>query len=65
MVPITEAINALDSGDPALIHYQCRTGDWYEHGYFAGATLLHHIAGNPIRCHCREHCRYRTPAGWL
>jgi len=55
------ALLALDSGDveklkalleanPGLSRYQCRTGDRYERGYFAGATLLHHIAGNPIRC---------------
>ena len=61
MVPITKAVKALDEGDleglqalldedPALIHYQCREGARYEQGYFAGATLLHHIAGNPIRC---------------
>jgi hypothetical protein len=61
MVSITEAVKALDLGDlaglkalleedPALIHYECRTDDWYEQDYFAGATLLHHIAGNPIRC---------------
>jgi ankyrin repeat protein len=35
--------------NPALIRYRCRVGDWYEHGYFAGATLLQHIAGNPDR----------------
>lgn len=61
MVPVTEAIAALDAGDsaqlqamleedPALIHAPCRVGPWYEQGYFAGAALIHHIAGNPIRC---------------
>lgn len=54
------AVKALDSGDlprlqtllnahPSLIQYHCRTGEWYENGYFAGATLLHHVAGNPDR----------------
>lgn len=55
------AVAALDAGDlqglgallrqqPALIRYRQRIGEWYEAGYFAGATLLHHVAGNPIRC---------------
>ena len=55
------AVHALDAGDlaqlqalldqhPALVRYHCRRGEWYEAGYFAGATLLHHIAGNPARC---------------
>jgi ankyrin repeat protein len=54
------AVQALDAGDlpklealltkhPFLIRYHCRTGEGYEEGYFAGATLLQHIAGNPIR----------------
>jgi ankyrin repeat protein len=54
------AVEALDSGDvprleallnahPALIRYRCRIGEWYENGYFAGATLLYHVAGNPDR----------------
>lgn len=54
------AVDALDSGDTAnlktllsqhafLTQYRCRRGEWYETGYFAGATLLHHVAGNPIR----------------
>ncbi len=49
---------ALDAGDiarlerlldaePALIH--ARTNLDGRHGYFAGATLLHHVAGNPNR----------------
>ena len=56
-----EAVQALDSGDierletlldqhPWLISYRCRKGELYEEGYFAGATLLNHIAGNPSRC---------------
>ncbi|MCW3053771.1 MAG: Ankyrin [Chthonomonadales bacterium] len=55
------AVQALDAGDlpglealldkhPSLLGYHCRTGEWYAEGYFAGATLLNHIAGNPIRC---------------
>jgi hypothetical protein len=55
------AVNALDTGDlarltrllddsPSVLKYRCTMGDWYEDGYFAGAMLLHHIAGNPIRC---------------
>ena len=54
------AVEALDSGDvprlealladhPSLSRYRCRTGARYEQGYFAGATLLYHIAGNPDR----------------
>ncbi|HLB08421.1 MAG TPA: ankyrin repeat domain-containing protein [Gemmatimonadaceae bacterium] len=54
------AVAALDAGDlprlealidahPSLLRYACRVGEWYEQGYFAGATLLWHIAGNPIR----------------
>jgi len=55
------AVQALDAGDilqleslldqhPWLVHYHCHTGKPYEEGYFAGATLLNHIAGNPSRC---------------
>jgi hypothetical protein len=53
-------VNALDSGDlprletllndhPFLARYRCRVGAMYEQGYFAGATLLYHVAGNPDR----------------
>ena len=56
-----QAVAALDTGDltyldmllhthPWLIRYRQRIGTWYDSGYFAGATLLHHVAGNPIRC---------------
>jgi hypothetical protein len=52
---------ALDGGDaaglaaildehPDVLGYRCFDGEWYESGYFAGASLLHHVAGNPIRC---------------
>jgi len=55
-----DTVQALDSGDiqkleamldkhPWLVRYHCHKGKWYEEGYFAGATLLNHIAGNPIR----------------
>jgi Ankyrin repeats (many copies) len=55
-----EAVRALDAGDverlaalldehPSLARHWCRTGKWYESGYFAGATLLQHVAGNPDR----------------
>jgi len=54
------ALAALDDGDarrlaalldehPSILQYECRVGPWYEQGYFAGATLLRHVAGNPIR----------------
>ena len=56
-----DAVQALDSGNierletlldehPWLISYRCYKGEQYEEGYFSGATLLHHIAGNPNRC---------------
>ena len=50
---------ALDAGDLAtlgalldteVLRYRCFAGEWYDSGYFAGAMLLHHVAGNPIRC---------------
>lgn len=55
------AVAAIDSGDlsrlgdllqkrPTLVRYRCRLDEWYAAGYFQGATLLHHVAGNPIRC---------------
>ena len=56
-----EAVRSLDNGDlerletsldehPWLVRYRCYQGEPYEEGYFAGATLLNHIAGNPSRC---------------
>jgi hypothetical protein len=53
-----EALDALDSGDavrlsalltrdPSLVH--ARTDLEPPYGYFTGATLLHHVAGNPWR----------------
>jgi hypothetical protein len=57
----SSAVEALDAGDihrlgemldehPWLVQHQCHKGQLYEEGYFAGATLLNHIAGNPNRC---------------
>jgi ankyrin repeat protein len=54
------ALAAFDAGDlpalaallrkhPTLVRYRCKQGEWYESGYFHGAMLLHHVAGNPIR----------------
>jgi hypothetical protein len=54
------AVDLVDSGDitqldyhlkqyPRLLNYYCHVGEWYEKGYFSGAALLHHVAGNPIR----------------
>jgi hypothetical protein len=56
-----DAVAALDAGEtqrlqslldehPWLVQYRCHKGELYEDGYFAGATLLNHIAGNPNRC---------------
>jgi ankyrin repeat protein len=53
-----DAVAALDAGDverlrslitaaPALIHARTNLGPPYH--YFTGATLLHHVAGNPDR----------------
>lgn len=55
-----EAVAALDAGDTErlermlrnhdwLAGYVCRDGALYEQGYFAGAKLLWHVAGNPDR----------------
>jgi hypothetical protein len=54
------ALDALDAGDvdglraalaehPELVHARSRSVDAPYDGYFHGATLLHHVAGNPIR----------------
>jgi len=40
-------LSALMAADPDLPH--ARTNLDLRHGYFAGATLLHHVAGNPTR----------------
>ncbi len=55
-----DALAALDAGDTGRLEqqlrdhewlgrYSCRVGELYEHGYFAGARLLWHVAGNPDR----------------
>jgi len=60
-----QAVRAFDAGDekglarlltehPGILNYRCRRGQWYESGYFKGAMLLHHVAGNPIRCRLPE-----------
>jgi peptide-methionine (S)-S-oxide reductase len=54
------AVAALDAGDvarlealidahPGVLRHECRVGEWYEEGYFSGARLLQHVAGNPDR----------------
>ncbi len=61
MSDFVRARAALDAGDldglaavlderPDVLRYRHYEGEWYESGYFAGASLLHHVAGNPIRC---------------
>lgn len=42
-----ERLRSLIASDPALIH--ARTNLEAPYGYFTGATLLHHVAGNPDR----------------
>jgi ankyrin repeat protein len=42
-----ETLRALFATDPSLVH--ARTNLDESHGYFMGATLLHHVAGNPDR----------------
>ncbi|MFZ6184640.1 ankyrin repeat domain-containing protein [Nannocystis pusilla] len=44
-----DRLAALLDADPGLVAVRCRVGECYETGYFAGATLLHHVAGNPDR----------------
>jgi hypothetical protein len=44
-----ERLETLLDQHPWLVDYRCRKGEPYEEGYFAGATLLNHIAGNPSR----------------
>ena len=40
-------LRALLAADPSLVH--ARTNLERPYGYFSGATLLHHVAGNPYR----------------
>ena len=55
-----EALNTFDAGDleglrtiiagyPDLVSARSTSTDPPYDGYFHGATLLHHVAGNPIR----------------
>jgi len=55
---LENAVHALDTGDavrlktlldahPEIVKYRTQSTEF---GYFAQATLLHHVAGNPIRC---------------
>lgn len=44
-----DGLRAMLARDPTLAH--ARTNLDRKHGYFAGATLLHHCAGNPGRDH--------------
>jgi ankyrin repeat protein len=57
-MPFADAVAALDAGDldrlrallaaePALVHARTNLEEPYH--YFSGATLLHHVAGNPDR----------------
>lgn len=54
------AVEAIDRGqlgdlkemleaEPALLTARGYLDEEYEHGFFRGATLLHHVAGSPIR----------------
>lgn len=58
MVTFDDALRAFDAGDaerlrsllaadPRLVHARTRLEP--PHDYFSGATLLHHVAGNPAR----------------
>lgn len=42
-------LQALLMADPTLAHARAPEGEAPYEGYFARATLLHHVAGNPIR----------------
>ena len=42
-----DRLRALLAADPSLVH--ARTNLDPPYGYFSGATLLHHVAGNPYR----------------
>jgi ankyrin repeat protein len=41
------ALRAFVAADPSLVHVRTNLDE--SHGYFMGATLLHHVAGNPDR----------------
>lgn len=42
-----DRLRSLIASDPSLVH--ARTNLEPQYGYFTGATLLHHVAGNPDR----------------
>lgn len=42
-----DRLSALLAADPSLVHARANLDPPY--GYFSGATLLHHVAGNPYR----------------
>jgi hypothetical protein len=42
-------LEALIDAHPGVLRHECRVGEWYEEGYFSGARLLQHVAGNPDR----------------
>jgi hypothetical protein len=42
-----ETLKALLDRHPTLIRYRAHVGEPYEEGYFAGAPLIYHLAGNP------------------
>lgn len=44
-----EGLRALLDSEPELIHARSASIEAPYEGYFYGATLLHHVAGNPIR----------------
>ncbi|MEM7414788.1 MAG: ankyrin repeat domain-containing protein [Gemmatimonadota bacterium] len=44
-----EGLGALLAEDPTLVHARAASIEEPYEGYFYGATLLHHVAGNPIR----------------
>lgn len=48
-IPRLVRLNRLLSKDEKLIHARGYLDGHYEHSFFSGATLLHHVAGNPIR----------------
>lgn len=47
----TAALRNILQQHPHLVHLACPSKEEPYRGYFYGATLLHHVAGNPIREH--------------
>jgi len=48
-IPRLVGLNRLLSKDEKLIHARGYLDEHYVHSFFRGATLLDHVAGNPIR----------------